>query len=187
MYIGGAILGAFLVIRVSVYLARRDRIAVAQNAKIFGDQENAKTLDEFRYEDTRRFMITVVYVTLICLCLSIFPSCGSAQEAPADKGKPKSGQQMHEHTNALVDETSPDLLQQAHNPVNWMPWGPAAFAKAKAENKPIFLSVGYSTCYWCHVMERESFEHEDVAEIINEHFVPVKVDREVNHFNWRFN
>ncbi|MEJ7593407.1 MAG: thioredoxin domain-containing protein [Planctomycetaceae bacterium] len=85
---------------------------------------------------------------------------------------------MHKHTNALIHETSPYLLQHAHNPVNWMPWGPAAFAKAKAENKPIFLSVGYSTCYWCHVMERESFEHEDVAEIINEHFVPVKVDRE---------
>ncbi|WP_218933549.1 DUF255 domain-containing protein [Rubripirellula lacrimiformis] len=85
---------------------------------------------------------------------------------------------MHKHTNALIKETSPYLLQHAHNPVNWMPWGPEAFAKAKAENKSIFLSVGYSTCYWCHVMERESFEHQDVADMINEHFVPIKVDRE---------
>jgi uncharacterized protein YyaL (SSP411 family) len=82
------------------------------------------------------------------------------------------------HTNELANETSPYLLQHAHNPVNWHPWGPAAFAKAKAENKPIFLSVGYSTCYWCHVMERESFERDDVAKILNEHFIAIKVDRE---------
>jgi len=113
-------------------------------------------------------------VSLVCLCTTILPSCGSAQEI----GQRHTGQQIDKYTNALADETSPYLLQHAHNPVNWMPWGPEAFAKAKAENKPIFLSVGYSTCYWCHVMERESFEHEDVAEIINKHFVPVKVDRE---------
>lgn len=82
------------------------------------------------------------------------------------------------HTNALASEKSPYLLQHAHNPVNWMPWGDAAFAKAKAEDKPIFLSSGYSTCHWCHVMERESFENEEVAQLINDHFVPVKVDRE---------
>lgn len=82
------------------------------------------------------------------------------------------------HTNRLIDETSPYLLQHAHNPVNWHPWGPDAFEKAKRENKPIFLSVGYSTCYWCHVMEVESFEDEDVAAVINEHFIAIKVDRE---------
>ncbi len=86
--------------------------------------------------------------------------------------------QPPKHTNALAREKSPYLLQHAHNPVNWMPWGDAAIAKAKAEDKPIFLSSGYSTCHWCHVMERESFENEEVAKLINDNFVPVKVDRE---------
>ena len=81
-------------------------------------------------------------------------------------------------TNRLAEETSPYLLQHAHNPVDWYPWGPAAFAKAKAESKPIFLSVGYSSCYWCHVMERESFEDTETAASMNEHFVNIKVDRE---------
>lgn len=81
-------------------------------------------------------------------------------------------------TNALAREKSPYLLQHAHNPVDWLPWGDAAIAKAKAEDKPIFLSSGYSTCHWCHVMERESFENEEIAAVINAHFVPVKVDRE---------
>ncbi|TWU47894.1 DUF255 domain-containing protein [Rubripirellula reticaptiva] len=85
---------------------------------------------------------------------------------------------MHKHTNKLIDETSPYLLQHAHNPVDWYPWGPEAFAKAKKENKPVFLSIGYSTCYWCHVMERESFEREDVAEVMNANYVCIKVDRE---------
>lgn len=82
------------------------------------------------------------------------------------------------HTNALAREKSPYLLQHAHNPVNWLPWGEAAFKKARDEDKPIFLSSGYSTCHWCHVMEHESFENEEIAAILNEHFVPVKVDRE---------
>ncbi|MEN3943394.1 thioredoxin domain-containing protein [Prosthecobacter sp. SYSU 5D2] len=82
------------------------------------------------------------------------------------------------HTNALIREKSPYLLQHAHNPVNWLPWGDEAIARAKAEDKPIFLSSGYSTCHWCHVMERESFENEEIAAYINEHFIPVKVDRE---------
>src|SRR5580700_9829037 len=80
--------------------------------------------------------------------------------------------------NRLIHEKSPYLLQHAHNPVDWYAWGDEAFAKAKAEDKPIFLSVGYSTCHWCHVMERESFENENVAEVLNQYFVPVKVDRE---------
>ncbi len=84
----------------------------------------------------------------------------------------------HKHINHLINETSPYLLQHAHNPVNWHPWGDEAFKKAKREDKPIFLSVGYSTCYWCHVMEKESFEDEEVAAILNEHFVAIKVDRE---------
>ncbi len=81
-------------------------------------------------------------------------------------------------TNALIDEKSPYLRQHAHNPVDWMPWGEAAFAKARAEDKPIFLSIGYSTCHWCHVMAHESFEDEGVAKLLNREFVPVKLDRE---------
>jgi hypothetical protein len=80
--------------------------------------------------------------------------------------------------NRLADELSPYLLQHAANPVEWYPWGEAAFAKARAENKPIFLSIGYSTCHWCHVMAHESFENDEVAAVLNEHFVSIKVDRE---------
>jgi uncharacterized protein len=83
-----------------------------------------------------------------------------------------------EHTNRLAHEKSPYLLQHAHNPVDWYPWGEEAFAKARRENKPIFLSVGYSTCHWCHVMAHESFESEEVAAIMNREFVNIKVDRE---------
>ncbi len=82
------------------------------------------------------------------------------------------------HTNRLADETSPYLLQHAHNPVDWFGWGAEAIEKARAESKPIFLSIGYSACHWCHVMERESFENEAIAEAINEHFIAIKVDRE---------
>jgi uncharacterized protein YyaL (SSP411 family) len=82
------------------------------------------------------------------------------------------------HTNRLIDEKSPYLLQHAHNPVDWYPWGPEAFEKARQESKPIFLSIGYSTCHWCHVMERESFENEAIAALMNRHFVAIKVDRE---------
>lgn len=80
--------------------------------------------------------------------------------------------------NALAGEKSPYLLQHAHNPVQWMPWGEAAFARARAEQKPIFLSVGYSTCHWCHVMAHESFENAEVAAILNAQFISIKVDRE---------
>ena len=82
------------------------------------------------------------------------------------------------HTNRLAKEKSPYLLQHAHNPVDWFAWNDEAFEKARRENKPIFLSVGYSTCHWCHVMERESFEDERVGNFLNEHFVSIKVDRE---------
>ncbi|HEU4477217.1 MAG TPA: thioredoxin domain-containing protein [Pyrinomonadaceae bacterium] len=84
----------------------------------------------------------------------------------------------HKHTNRLIHETSPYLLQHAHNPVNWNPWGEEAFAEARRENKPILLSIGYSACHWCHVMEHESFENEDIAALMNENFVNIKVDRE---------
>ena len=85
---------------------------------------------------------------------------------------------MHTHTNRLALEKSPYLLQHAHNPVDWCPWGEEAFQKAREADKPIFLSIGYATCHWCHVMEHESFENEEVAALLNEAFVCVKVDRE---------
>jgi uncharacterized protein len=81
-------------------------------------------------------------------------------------------------TNRLAQEKSPYLLQHAHNPVDWFPWGEEAFEKAARENKPLFLSIGYSTCHWCHVMERESFENAEIARVLNENFVSIKVDRE---------
>ena len=81
-------------------------------------------------------------------------------------------------SNRLADATSPYLLQHKDNPVDWYPWGEAAFARARAEKKPIFLSIGYSACHWCHVMERESFEDAELAQLLNDHFVSIKVDRE---------
>ncbi|MCK5631306.1 DUF255 domain-containing protein [Candidatus Bathyarchaeota archaeon] len=83
-----------------------------------------------------------------------------------------------QESNRLAKEKSPYLLQHAQNPVDWYPWGGEAFSRAKDENKPIFLSIGYSTCHWCHVMEKESFEDMEVAKLLNKHFVAIKVDRE---------
>lgn len=85
---------------------------------------------------------------------------------------------MHRHTNKLIDETSPYLLQHAHNPVNWYPWGEEALNRAKQEDKPVLVSIGYAACHWCHVMERESFEDEAIAALMNEHFINIKIDRE---------
>ena len=99
------------------------------------------------------------------------PSNHSSAGQGAAGEKPK-------HTNRLAKESSPYLLQHAHNPVDWYPWGEEAFEKAKRENKMIFLSVGYAACHWCHVMERETFEDEEIASYLNENFVCVKVDRE---------
>ncbi len=103
----------------------------------------------------------------LSLCL-LFPVLLSAQ-APGEVKKPR---------NRLAKETSPYLRMHAHNPTDWYPWGPEAFAKAKKENKLVFLSIGYSSCFWCHVMERESFNREDVAKVLNENYVCIKVDRE---------
>ncbi len=110
---------------------------------------------------------------------------GQLERALASKGpgyKPRTEHLRDDgspiYTNRLILEDSPYLIQHAHNPVDWHPWGPEAFAAAKHENKPIFLSIGYSTCHWCHVMERESFENPAIAAILNQYFIPVKVDRE---------
>lgn len=97
------------------------------------------------------------------------PSPGEISKLPKDGG---------DEFNRLIFSKSPYLLQHARNPVNWYSWGKEAFETAKKENKPVFLSIGYTTCHWCHVMEHESFEDEEVAKLINEHFIPVKVDRE---------
>ncbi|HEY9282729.1 MAG TPA: thioredoxin domain-containing protein [Pyrinomonadaceae bacterium] len=86
--------------------------------------------------------------------------------------------ETRKHTNRLIDETSPYLQQHAHNPVDWYPWGEEALERARREDKPILLSIGYSACHWCHVMERESFENEQIARLMNENFVNIKVDRE---------
>ena len=95
-----------------------------------------------------------------------------------DHGQHKSSAAAEEHTNRLIHETSPYLLQHAHNPVDWYPWGPEALEKARAEDRPILLSIGYSACHWCHVMAHESFENADTARLMNELFVCIKVDRE---------
>jgi len=104
---------------------------------------------------------------LINLCLILIWNCDGKTMAKETK-----------HQNRLADSQSPYLLQHASNPVDWYPWGDEAFEKAKEENKPIFLSIGYSTCHWCHVMEHESFEDSTVAAQMNEYFVSIKVDRE---------
>lgn len=101
---------------------------------------------------------------------SVFLNMASGGEGPSST--------PHRHTNRLAKERSPYLLQHAHNPVDWYPWGQDAFDKAKKEDKPIFLSVGYSTCHWCHVMERESFEDEEIGKILSDNFVCIKLDRE---------
>jgi len=94
-----------------------------------------------------------------------------------DPPKPQELQEMLEEGdyNNLIFEKSPYLLQHAENPVNWYPWGPEAFTKAQTEDKPIFLSIGYSTCHWCHVMERESFEDPEVAELMNDVFARLRL------------
>jgi uncharacterized protein len=117
------------------------------------------------------------------LSLLSFIGVTACDPAPAENQTPTStvstnAPATYKHTNHLAREKSPYLLQHAHNPVDWFPWGEETFAKARKENKPIFLSIGYSTCHWCHVMERESFEDEKIGAYLNEHFVSIKVDRE---------
>jgi uncharacterized protein YyaL (SSP411 family) len=118
-------------------------------------------------------MFSKLWRSLVVIILAFFPSslsfAAGPQSSPEDKWQ---------YTNHLINETSPYLLQHAHNPVEWYPWGEEAFAKARKENKSIFLSIGYSTCHWCHVMERESYSDPEIAKIMNANFVSIKVDRE---------
>ncbi|AWM35760.1 Cellobiose 2-epimerase [Gemmata obscuriglobus] len=118
-----------------------------------------------------RLTLLALLLSTACALPTVTPDAVAqpkGQEKPKEKGKP----------NRLAKESSPYLLQHAHNPVDWYPWGPEAFERAKKEKKLIFLSIGYSACHWCHVMERESFSRADVAKILNANFVCIKVDRE---------
>ncbi len=114
---------------------------------------------------------------LVGLCLA-GTACSRLQSERNETEPKETEPVVHQNTNRLAHETSPYLLLHAHNPVDWYPWGEEALQKARRENKIIFLSVGYSSCYWCHVMERESFMDEEIAAYLNEHFVCIKVDRE---------
>jgi uncharacterized protein YyaL (SSP411 family) len=108
--------------------------------------------------------------------LFIFSVSSCGQNINSENKKMKV--EIEKYTNHLIKESSPYLLQHAHNPVNWYPWGKEALDKAKKENKLILVSIGYSACHWCHVMEHESFENEMVAKIMNENFISIKIDRE---------
>jgi uncharacterized protein len=128
-----------------------------------------------------------IFITLILILCAAHLSCSAAEkpegenvrkDLPSREEIAKLPADGGDTFNRLIHETSPYLRQHARNPVDWYPWGPEAFARARKEDKPIFLSVGYSSCHWCHVMEHESFEVEEVADVLNEKFICVKVDRE---------
>ncbi len=131
----------------------------------------------------RRRVLRIVAVALAAAGGWWVAGPGGGGEGVAEVSHPHEAELKHDdgswrYTNALIDETSPYLLQHAHNPVDWRPWGEAAFAEARERQVPIFLSIGYSTCYWCHVMERQVFEDPAIARQMNERFVCIKVDRE---------
>ena len=116
-----------------------------------------------------------------CLALAASAACAKRADETARAGpgvRVETVDGRAQYTNRLITEKSPYLQLHAHNPVDWFPWGAEAFAKARREGKPIFLSVGYSTCHWCHVMEAESFSDPAIAELMNRSFVSIKVDRE---------
>ncbi len=117
---------------------------------------------------TRNMCLRLSFCNLFLLLAMILFSCSDIKGQKSD----------HKYTNDLIHETSPYLLQHAHNPVNWRPWSPSALEEAKKEDKLVLVSVGYSSCHWCHVMEEETFEDEEVAKLMNENFINIKVDRE---------
>ena len=114
-------------------------------------------------------------IWILCCCVLVFAFTSCTQT-----NTPNSSMEQinYKHTNALINESSPYLLQHAHNPVDWHPWGDEALEKAKKEDKMLLISVGYSACHWCHVMEQESFEDSLVAKLMNDNFICIKVDRE---------
>lgn len=117
----------------------------------------------------KKCLFSKVLIVLFCFAASLTYSC---------KEEVKQEEFKHKYTNSLIDETSPYLLQHAHNPVNWRPWSQDALDKAKKENKLVLISIGYSSCHWCHVMEAETFADEEVANLMNENFINIKIDRE---------
>ena len=132
----------------------------------------------------KRTPIYIIGSFALCALLSVGvgmmqqPESSQGQEEETGRSSSASGLEGEKRANRLSQEKSPYLLQHAYNPVDWYPWGEAAFETARRTGKPIFLSVGYSTCHWCHVMERESFSNPQIASVMNEHFVCIKVDRE---------
>lgn len=128
----------------------------------------------------------MIWIIITGIAITLMPMLAVSAYAVNrnDKNENRIDRQVHkklasgEKANRLIKEQSPYLLQHAFNPVDWYPWGEEALAKAKNEDKPIFLSIGYSTCHWCHVMAHESFEDADIASILNKWFVSIKVDRE---------
>ena len=123
-------------------------------------------------------MVAMKNIFVILALVGFMAGCESNASSKSERSEMDEKQSEHEYTNHLINENSPYLLSHAHNPVDWYPWGKEALNKAKTEDKPIFLSIGYSACHWCHVMERESFENEEIAAIMNENFICIKVDRE---------
>ena len=114
----------------------------------------------------------------VCFLLSVFASCQHNPEIPGSSHTTMSSITSHPHTNALIHESSPYLVQHAHNPVDWRPWSEEAWEEARAQDKLVIVSIGYSACHWCHVMEHETFEDSAAAAFMNEHFINIKVDRE---------
>jgi uncharacterized protein len=120
-----------------------------------------------------------VHFLILLFAVAAAAACGpTPANVPASDTEGARAERAPQHTNRLISEKSPYLQQHAHNPVDWYPWGTEAFEKARREDKAIFLSIGYSTCHWCHVMEAESFSNPAIAAFMNEHFVSIKVDRE---------
>ena len=117
----------------------------------------------------------ITHFLFFCL---MFYGCGEKSDSNPTKLEKVDNKQENTKGNRLAQEKSPYLLQHANNPVDWYPWGEEAFARAKELDRPVFLSIGYSTCHWCHVMEHESFEDEEVANLMNQYFISIKVDRE---------
>lgn len=122
-----------------------------------------------------------IFIFKLAFLLILIQTAGCSSDKAQGESKMRSltdNINDYKFTNHLINESSPYLLQHAHNPVNWYPWGEEALTRARTEDKPIFLSIGYAACHWCHVMEHESFENEEVARILNENFIAIKVDRE---------
>ncbi len=132
-----------------------------------------RAVEAIKRVPTRHFVGLAVVISM-----TAWPDASLADDAAGQGLRVDHAAGRYEYTNGLIDSNDPYLLLHAHNPVDWYPWGPEAFAKAKKENKPIFISIGYSTCYWCHVAERTIYSNPDIAKLMNQWFVNVKVDSE---------